>query len=460
MRPRTVLLALLAVTTLAAPVVPVAASPQPTPVCPVCGGALEWTTDADGLNLSTTASTAEVRVHRDGTATWTVTNRLSNETTVEHLRADPERLDALVAEALRYGRIEGTEATEATLARDGTMTVTFRDPDAARREAGTLVVEYVHSRGYETWLVVTADRVAVVAPANWTVANDPPGATVDGRRATWSGDGSAPVYETPRVDRDAYVVFAPEDAELAGGRASLAALVRTMPIVTAVAVSVLLPPLALFALLLGTVSFAARWYLSRERLPDPTRFGAVLLVVAVPVLASAAVGTFESLWHSGRLEVGLGPLLLVAGGVGTLPAVRRWAATPRRLLLLPLVALPLVALFGAALSRPPDRGTLDALRAGVSLAVVFAPLAFAVPLGAALRRGGPRLAFVSVALAFLAGELTVVWPTQRPFGAVVILFVGYAVGAALGALPLLVYGGLLARHERRSGSARPAPPAD
>lgn len=463
MRPRTALLALLVVTTVVGPAVPVTASPQPTPICPVCSDSIGWTDTADGLNLSMTASTAKVRIHPDGSATWTVTNHLSNETTVGHLRADPARLDALVNESLQQGQVkgaEGAEGVETTLARDGTMTVTFRDPDAARHEVGTLVVEYLHSRGSEAWLVVNADRFSVVGPANSTVVNHPPGATVDGRRATWRGDGSDPAYEAPIVEQDAYVVFAPENATLSGVRADAATLVRTTPIVTDVVVTALFPPVALFGLLLAVVALGVRWTLSRNRFLGPSRSGALLAGIGVLVLTHAIVGALEILGESGRVELAVGPLLLVAGGVGVLPAVRRWATTPRRLLVVPLVALPLVVLLGAALSRSPDPGTVERLRDGVCLALGLAPLALAVPFGAALRRGGAGLTFAGVLVAFLAAELTVVWPTQRPSGLVAVLFIAYAAGVALGALPLAVYGGLMAEQSPEWPSAATLSPVD
>lgn len=99
---RVALPALLATAVLLAAVSPVLASPQPDPVCGACGSAFEDAAEEDGLAVNVTNSTATVRVHANGSATWIVTNRL-NDSAADRLGEHPALLDRIANRAVTTG---------------------------------------------------------------------------------------------------------------------------------------------------------------------------------------------------------------------------------------------------------------------------------------------------------------------------------------------------------------------
>lgn len=424
---------------------PAAASPQPTPVCGPCGAGLTLAADEpDALGgLRVAESRAVVRVHDDGTATWRVRSTLANETALRYLRDHPEAVDRLVRDALRYGTVEGPfENVSARL--DGeTLHATYEDADAGRRTpGGVLLVEYFHSRGYDRWPVLTADRLTVVGPPGTAVTNDPPGARVEGRNATWTGNASASVYDAPRVETDAYVAYA-ADGPLAGVWTALGIALATAPIVIDVTASMLVPPLVVLGLGLAGMVLLARRLCSRPGV-DLRRsatavagLGAVVFLLGLP-------------WPSTISIVGTYRILGAAGGVAlAMGAVARWRGRATRARDLVAVGCLVLAGFAATLALTlPDQyvSQARAVRVGVREALRLLPVVTLPVLGAAVgSRRREALAGAGVLAAFLASELVVVWPTQRPFGLVVVFFFAYAVGVAVGGLPLVVLGACLDR---------------
>lgn len=426
------------------------ASPQPSPVCGVCGSGLtDGPAEHEGLgDLTVVRSVATVRVHADGSATWRVRNELANGSATASLRENPALLDRLVEDALRAGVVEGPVENRSATMNGTTMHVRFTDPTAATRSpGGVYVVRYLHAGGLETWHALTADRFSVVGPAGTTVANDPPEATVDGRTATWRGDSSGDLWDVPSLRRDAYVAFA-EDGVWATGRAHGALIAATLPIVADVVGSFHLPGLVPFAL----GAFGAAWAGSRtrDRLVEPSPRAIALATMGLGSLA-IAFGVFRSPFgFFGRTGIALhlGLLYAVLGGVA---AVRADDARVVDLLAAGTLALVCVAALEVVVSSGSDRPLLRA----ASSAVRLLPVVLAVPFGAAVAAGDRNRTLVAtLALlgAFFVAELSVAWPTTRPFGPVVLVFAAGGVGTLVVAtLPFLLGGAVSGAGPAASG---------
>lgn len=449
--PAIALIVLLVVTTgLAASVT---ASPQPTPVCGVCGGGLVFgTAGTDALRgLTVEESTATIRVHEDGSATWDVTNHVGNESAVSYLHEHPAALDRLVAEALEYSTVEGPFRNVSATIDGDRVHIRFEDPTAARRmPGGVMVVDYLHTRGYDSWPVVTADRLTIVGPAGTTVTNNPPGARVDGRNATWHGNASVPLYEAPSVERDAYVTFA-EDGLGVGLWTTLDVALATAPIVVAVLTETHLAPLGLLGLGLLAITAVGRLVFRRWTLPDTRRVG--LGVAGLGALAFVPVVLGEVLpqlaGHRWVLELGVVYL--------TLGVVAYWRGSESQLG--HAIAAGLLALVGIGLAHaftlPGEYLTrAEALRSGLNAAILLLPVLAMLVLGATVADGNRRGVvggILAVLGAFLLAELTIVWPTQRPFGLVVIVFLAGAAAVVLLGLPMVLLGGVIRSQEGPAG---------
>ncbi len=109
MRPRTTppngrfssLLALLSVLVSFA-ATPAASAPLPEPFCGPCGGSFTEeaqrygeTNGVENVTFGIEHSTATIRVHDNGTATWTVKNRLASEETARYFRENGWMLDEI-----------------------------------------------------------------------------------------------------------------------------------------------------------------------------------------------------------------------------------------------------------------------------------------------------------------------------------------------------------------------------
>lgn len=433
------------------------ASPQPRPVCGVCGGGLVLAADeTDTLRgLTVERSVATIQVHDDGSATWRVTTRIGNASAISHLNDDPDAVDRLVRDALGYGTVERPHRNISASIDGATIRVRFTDPDAARRMPGdVLIVEYLHARGYDTWPVIAADRLTIVGPAGTTVTNDPPGARVEGRTATWEGNASVPLYEAPRVERDAYVAFAAADGA-AGLRTTLAIALATAPIVVGVLGSIHLPPLLLLALgLLAVIAIGRR--VLRSSAVDTHREVAIGVAgLGGLAVVTLALGAVLPLFEGNRWVLELGGLYLALGGI----AYWRGARTRVRELVAAGLLVQVAVVLALAVTLPSEYTTQsEALRRGVHEAVRLLPLLAMPVLGAAAVGGDRRRTaggLLVVLGAFVVAELSVVWPTQRPFGLVVVLFAAGAAGVVLLGSPLFLLGGVTRRSddERRAGSA-------
>lgn len=435
---------LLALTTLllvSSIALPAFASPQPEPVCGACGGSFELAIEREDVDATVVQSTAVVRVHDDGSATWTVRNRLANESIADTLR---NRSDALLT-ATRYANrrsvIEGPFTNTSARVENRTVVLTFEDRYATTEMPGGVhVLDYFHSGGFDSWYVLTANRFTIIGPVGTEVTNDPAGATVSGRNATWHGNASAPLWEAPRVEQDTYVAFAEPDAA-ATVLTTVAIALGTLPTVVDVLSTFHLPATILFGILLAGVTAISR--------PLASRFERPQLLAGVIGLAGVVAPLAFFLTGLGRTWMAVG-FAAVSFAMGGLTLVRGHRVRPRELVgggALALAGVALAVSLGASLWQLPE-----SLR---SLPLVVAPA-----LGAAVAAGNRRRIALAWALAlgaFFVVELVAISPTQRPFGAVVFLLAAYAVAAAALSLPFVLLG---AAAENWSVEAEAGPSSD
>lgn len=439
----------------------VTASPQPTPVCGVCGGGMVLAADeTDTLRgLTVTQSVVTVRVHPDGSATWEVTTRISNDSAIASLNDRPEAVDRLVRDALRYSTIERPFQNISASIDGAAIQVRFDDPDAARRMPGdVLVVEYFHTRGYDAWPVLTADRFTVVGPEGTAVTNTPPGARVDGRTATWDGNASVPLYDAPRVEEDAYIAFT-EDGPAAGLWTRLDIAIATAPIVLSVLGGIHLPALVVLAIGLVAVTAAGRRVLRSPFLSNHRAVAAGVSVLGVVGLATIALGAVSPVFNDNRWALELGAVFAAVGGL----AYWRGPETRLRDLLAAGVAVQVAVVLALWATLPGEYVTqAEAFDQGLRDAVRLSPLLAMVVLGATISDGGRQrtlLGLATVLGTFFIAELSVVWPTQRPFGLVIVLFAAGAVGVVLLGSPLLVLGSVT-RRDAAPEDQSASPPTD
>lgn len=436
------LLAVAALLVVAGTALPALASPQPTPVCGACGGSFETAARDYVENATVTHSTAVVDVHENGSATWHVRNRLRNASTARFFRNHPDVLSAVSRDAISTGLVDDRLTRVDARVENRTVVVVFRQADAVDRRSGVLVSDYLHTHGRDAWPTLTADNLTLVGPPGTVVTNDPAGATVSGRRATWHGNGSAPRYEAPTAPTDAYVVFG-DPGPLAGLWAGVAVALATLPTVVRVTTTFLLPPLALFA---GLLAVVARVETAVERRVTPGRRRVAGLVAALGVLGVATTaaglvsfGTARSTAEFGVLALAMGGVVLLRGDDATLRDVLLAGAAGLVVCLVAVVPLLAGTPVGSAL------GDAIALREVSRLVpFVLAPALGAVPSG---RTRARLLAGTVVVGGFLLAEFSTVWPTRVPFGAVVFFLGALAVVVAVASLPFVLLGRAVAPGE-------------
>ena len=348
---------------------PATASPRPVPVCSPCERGFAAAAQVHGHDVRIEHSTATMRVHRNGSATWTVENRLHDATAFENasLRQSVAREATRIHDAtLRSTSVDGE-----------TVRMRYRTPNVATDAAGgVLRVDYFRDDpGAMIRSGLGADRLTVVAPEGMTVGRALPGADVsdDGRRMTvtsFDSGGDGP-----------FVTFVPEDDPFAPLWSLVAVALPFVPIVGRNVLFFLVVPSAVFA---GGLAALARVV---DRLgvapatttPDRRALGVVglgVLGLAHPLYAGAAVA-------------GSTPPLL-AGAVGT-------------------VAL------GTALSVSAIRDRLSSRRLAGLVGLAFAA---AVVAGYVLR----ALPFGSLAIRDDANVVTLVLPMLPVYA---VTFVGY-----------------------------------
>lgn len=199
----------------------VAASPQPTPVCPVCG---------ETFHENVTATTATLSMEADGDVRWHVENEVAEPTATEW-RENPERAQNLAADAVDWTYQPPYDPSSPTVdVADGTVTISFVDRGAARQRLGVLVLPYLHGEGGEPRWVINADRFVVAAPPGDRILHNPAFADVEDDRAVWTGvaatDSDRSARSRAPEPGDTYVVAG--SGPTAGARS--AAVTTVMPL--------------------------------------------------------------------------------------------------------------------------------------------------------------------------------------------------------------------------------------
>lgn len=444
---RPALLATAGAVLLVALVAAAGASPQPTPVCDYCGG-FESAANDSGVDATVAASTAVVEVHPNGSATWTIRNRLSEG--ADAFRETPAALDSTVArlEADTYGLLH--DAGEPSARFDGdTVVVTVRQADVADRHAGLLVVDLLHDRGYERWYVLNADAFTVRGPPGTTVTNVPASGSVDGRSVTWRGDAGGSPHDAPTLDGSPYVVFGntgsegvSADSPATTARTTAALALATLPIVVRGVRTFLLAQSTVFAL--GTLGVGL--LVGRVRAPV-TRDQLAVGVLGVGAVAAVVTLLWDGLEFTPNALIGIVPAtayLLVGVAAWRAPDRLR---SPRR-----SVALALAVAAVSAVVSIPFAGRGDALALAVRTGVGTLPLVGFFPLGAAVAASdGARRWRLATVATFPVAVATLLDLADPPSG----LAGGVAVFALLAAAVLLPLVGLpLALLGARLGTLR------
>jgi hypothetical protein len=424
MKRAALLISLFVIAVLCLTAAPAVGGPTPNPVCGACGSSFEDAASDNGVIVNVTASTAAIQIHPNGSATWTVTNRLNQSAAT--LSNSPETLSQITREAATsrgviYRGDTGPVVFRSATVDNETVRIRFRDPDAGARHLGVLVVDYFHSpRTRGSW-ILNADPISVSGPTGTVVSNDPRGAIND----EYAGDGELPTVTGNTVQW--------ANTSTDGRQASLSEdlyLAFSEPATSSLQVAAFV-----YGILLIGVAAVARRAADSALAPDRL----------------AAVGVGFGVWLLGMVVFDALPATL--GGVGTIYLIVGAAAWHRPDLLRSTrgaLAVGLASMGGVAATLW-GLGVVDA-RSALAPTVVHAmvthlPLAVAPAFGHAVRRRGGSASNARIAAGFAGGIVAfllaggvfvpfdVGWFIFMTFGTV-----GAAVAAALFGLPLAMLG--------------------
>jgi hypothetical protein len=422
---------------------PATASPRPVAVCEPCDRGFVRAAHTHGVDARIERSTATMRVHRNGSATWNVENRLNAPAAAAFREnATLRRSVAADAVAVHDGRLLSTSV-------DGdTVRLRYRTPDVATAATGgVLRLDYFRDDpGLRLRSGLGADRLTLVAPEGMVVAQALPGAGASGRRMTItsfdsSGDGP-------------FVTLVPADATLA----PLWSLVAvSLPIAGVVGRNLLLRvllPTAVFAAGLAALAWVTdRVGVGATATPDRRALAVVALgglALAHPLYAGAVVaGSTPQL-----LAAAVGAVAL--GGTLAVPAVRDHLSLRR--LAGVVVGAALLALGVGALLRALPLGGLS-LHDDADVATLVLPAlpVYAATLaGYAAAHGSTRRGLVAAAGAF-ALVLAATFPIASQGGSLyflgVVLGVFGAVAGVVVGIPFFLLGYGLSGPAGRDGDA-------
>jgi hypothetical protein len=406
---------------------PATASPRPVAVCAPCERGFVAAAGTHGHDVRIERSTATMRVHRNGSATWTVENRLNDATAFENasLRQSVAREAILVHDAtLRSTSVDGE-----------TVRLRYRTPNVATDAAGgVLRVDYFRDDpGAMIRSGLGADRLTVVAPEGMTVGSALPGADVsdDGRRmiaTTFEGSGDGP-----------FVTFVPEGDPLAPLWSLVAVTLPLAPIVGRNLLLLVTIPTLVFAGGLRAVAWTADAAGLDARAAHPDR--RALAVVALGVLALAhplapglfALGGTEPPLLAGAVGV------IALGGALAVPGVRARLSFARLAGLVGLAFAVTVAV-GFVLRAVPGLHVDDHV---VRRMLPALPVYAATLVGYAAVHGDLRRALAAAAAAFALVLVTTFSILSQGgtlyFLGVVVAIVGAVAGVVVG-IPLFLLG--------------------
>ncbi|MEF8859955.1 MAG: hypothetical protein V5A38_13695 [Halolamina sp.] len=454
-------------------VVPAVALPPPEPVCTACAPAYEGVAADTGIDIGIAESAAVVRVHENGSATWTVglvlagpdADRLSHNGSL-HERIARETTGERFAGTGPWRSSAVADISE--LAEEGENAVYYRyrhEEFASQSVGGTLVTTHFREdlsvANYDS---LGVDRLTVAAPG-MEITHAPPSADVI------SGlSGSA--FTLTSVDQAIVTVYpaqATTPIELLWislvGRLSIAQVL--LPVVRFNVSTLLLPAFAVHAVTVGAVLA----FLARVELPDAgaseRRAVAGLLAIAAVGLAGQplyadAVGL--PILGDGPNPVLLGPALglaVIASGVAYPTVIERSLLGERspdslgRGSSLAVKGGLVAAVAGVGIGGVlPTETAWDAL--GLTLLLVGPTFAL-LPAGYCTVEGRARSGFAVAAVGYIVGGFASPALYTQPQGVIFsgLLFAPFITGAVLAVgWPLLLAGWILA------GTAHYEPMAD
>ncbi|AXG05750.1 hypothetical protein DU500_04470 [Haloplanus rubicundus] len=429
--PRTlVALALVGALLGAAFAVPAAASPRPIQVCSPCERGFTYAAQSHDVDVEIERSTATMRVHRNGSATWTVENRLNDTAAFEN--ASLRQAVAEEAILVHDARLLSTSVS------GDTVRMRYRTSDAATEASGgVLRVEYFRDDpGAMVRSGLGADRLTLVAPEGMAVGHALPGADVSGREMTvtsFDGGGDGP-----------FVTLVPEGDPLAPLWSLVAVTLPLVPVVGRNLAFLVAIPTLVFVGGLRAVA----WAVSAAGL-DPaaaTSDRRALVVVALALLALAhplAPGLFALGGVEPPLVAGAAGAV-VLGGALAVPAVRARLSVARLAGLVGLAFVVAVAV-GVLLRALTDLHVTEQV---VRRMLVVLPVYAVTLVGYAAAHGRLRAALAAAAGAF-ALVLVTTFPILSQGGTLYFLGVAVAVigaiGAAIVGIPLFLLGHSLPR---------------
>lgn len=408
-------------------VVPSEARPEPKPICEACGEEFVEAAASRNVPVTVERSTAVVRLHKNGSATWTVTNQI-DASAADRLR----RNDSLFSDITGYE--VGDDLISANISEDDVVTIRYRtDEFAVGSFGGVMRSDEFTKHEYRNYDGLGADRLTLVAPENMRVGMAPADATVDGQQMILTS------YDADKDD--SFVTFVPNKTD-----GILATVLRWLSVSTALA-PVYIPNIIIHVGLPAVV-FAL----------------GIRLTAAVLVQFDREFARYAGLFLVIFSLIGVVSLLVVVGGVADALTSVHDSESADMLAVLIETAIGAGA-FGAALSvrSVRDRLTYRTLTAGAVLAALiagcvagllgesminrtmFSVALFAlVPAGYELGRGHRRRGYATAVIGYSALLVFVVPLGTRIFDFFVILSPTLGCIAALTAAvigsPLLAVG--------------------
>ncbi|MFB6107785.1 MAG: hypothetical protein ABEJ82_02945 [Haloplanus sp.] len=408
------------------------ASPRPVPACGPCDRSLTGAARAHGVDATVERSTATMRVHENGSATWTVADRL-NAAAAERLGRNDSLRRAVATDAVA---VHDARLLSARVDGD-TLRLRYRTPNVATETpGGVLRVDYFRDDpGARVVSGLGADRLTLVAPEGRVVGTALPGAEASGRRMTvtaFRSHGDGP-----------FVTLVPEGSALAPVWSLVAVAVAVAPVVGRNLLLLVALPSLLFAGCLAALS----WGVGRAvdgRTLDAERGGLAVAGLGVVLLAHPLYAGGVSILGSTEPVLLAGAAGLVAlGGALAVPAVRRDLSTPRLVGLVALAFGVAVAVGYALRALPVADRTFFAGAWVVGQVLPALPVYAAVVAGDAAARGelrrGLLVAVGAFALATL-GTFSIASHGGTLYGLAVALVLAGAVVGTLAGTPLFVLG--------------------
>ena len=416
---------------------PATASPRPVAVCAPCERSFVSAAHTTDVEVRIERSTATMRVHRNGSATWTVENRLNDTAAFEN--ASLRRSVAEEAVLIHDARLLSTSVS------GDTVRMRYRTFDAATAApGGVLRVTYFRDDpGTVVRSGLGADRLTLVAPERMTVGRALPGADVSNREMTvtsFEGGRDGP-----------FVTLVPDGDPLAPLWSLVAVALPLAPIVGRNLVFLVALPTLVFVGGLGVVArvVSAAGLDPVAANPDRRALGVVVLALLALATDAFALGGVEPPLFAGAAGA------LALGGALAVPAVRTRLSVARLAGLVCLAFVVAVAV-GVVLRSTTTLHVGD----GVARRLLpTLPVYAATLVGYAAAHGDLRRA-----LAAAAGALALVLGLSFPilsqggtfyFLGVIVALIGAVAGVVVGT-PFFVLGhGLAGRttSDARAGAA-------